>query len=220
MVCSGLPERIISLHSLKTDQNILHGIVQRMPHMQLSSDIRGRNDDGKRFLALVYFRMKIFLIQPFLVQTILNAMGIIGFCQFLAHCFLHFHFCRCRALGRREKKSEILRMKKESCSTGFSACGGSRKRHSTIPPQCDPCGAFLSYGNEVSYTMKKNVPWHILAPRRGCFGNHLPLRRVRILAELFLSYGNEVSYTIKKRPSTENSAKGRLNPNAVPPLFS
>ena len=70
------------------------------------------------------------------------------------------------------------------------------------------------------YTMKKNVPWHILAPRRGCFGNHLPLRRVRILAERFLSYGNEVSYTIKKRPSTENSVKGRLNPNAVPPLFS
>ena len=26
--------------------------------------------------------------------------------------------------------------KKGSCSTGFSACGGSRKRHSTIPPQC------------------------------------------------------------------------------------
>ena len=47
--------------------------------------------------------------------------------------------------------------------------------------------------------MKKNVPWHILAPRRGCLGNHLPLRRVRILAERFLSYRNEVSYTIKKR---------------------
>ena len=43
--------------------------------------------------------------------------------------------------------------KKESCSTGFSACGGSRKRHSTIPPQCDPRGAFLSYRNEVSYTI-------------------------------------------------------------------
>ena len=43
--------------------------------------------------------------------------------------------------------------KKESCSTGFSACGGSRKRHSTIPPQCDPRGAFLSYKNEVSYTI-------------------------------------------------------------------
>ena len=29
------------------------------------------------------------------------------------------------------------------------------------------------------------MPWHILAPRRGCFSNHLPLRRVRILAERF-----------------------------------
>ena len=49
---------------------------------------------------------------------------------------------------------------------------------------------------------KKNVPWHILAPRRGCFGNHLPLRRVRILSGAFLSYGNEVSYTMKKSSRT------------------
>ena len=33
--------------------------------------------------------------------------------------------------------------KKESCEAGFSACGGSRKRHSSIPLQCDPRGAFL-----------------------------------------------------------------------------
>ena len=44
--------------------------------------------------------------------------------------------------------------------------------------------------------LKKNVPWHILAPRRGCFGNHLPLRRVRILVKHLLSYENEVSYPI------------------------
>ena len=52
-------------------------------------------------------------------------------------------------------KQSFLYDKKESCEAGFSACGGSRKRHSTIPPQCDPRGAFLSYGNEVSYTIKK-----------------------------------------------------------------
>ncbi|WP_419049800.1 hypothetical protein, partial [Gallintestinimicrobium sp.] len=52
--------------------------------------------------------------------------------------------------------------------------------------------------NEASY-IKKNVPWHILAPRRGCFSNHLPLRRVRILAERLLSYENEVFYTIIKK---------------------
>ena len=47
-----------------------------------------------------------------------------------------------------------LALKKESGEAGFSACGRSRKRHSSIPPQCDPRGAFLSYGNEVSYTIK------------------------------------------------------------------
>ncbi len=38
----------------------------------------------------------------------------------------------------------------------------------------------------LSLSKNKNVPWHILAPRRGCFGSHIPLRRVRILAELFV----------------------------------
>ena len=38
--------------------------------------------------------------------------------------------------------------------------------------------------------LKKNVPWHILAPRRGCFCNHLPLRRVRIPAERFYFIGH------------------------------
>ena len=44
---------------------------------------------------------------------------------------------------------------KESCSTGFSACGGSRKRHSTIPPQCDPRGAFYVIG--ISYHIKNQT---------------------------------------------------------------
>ena len=35
------------------------------------------------------------------------------------------------------------------------------------------------------YKVKKNPACRILAPRRGCFGNHLPLHRVRILAERF-----------------------------------
>ena len=43
--------------------------------------------------------------------------------------------------------------------------------------------------------MKKNVPWHILAPRRGCLGNYLPLRRVRILAERF--YRMETKFPIR-----------------------
>jgi len=45
--------------------------------------------------------------------------------------------------------------------------------------------------------IKKNVPWHILAPRRGCLGNHLPLRRVRILAERF--YRMETKFPIRQK---------------------
>ena len=52
---------------------------------------------------------------------------------------------------------------------------------------------------EHSIVMNKNVPWHILAPRRGCFGNHLPLRRVRILAERFFIVRKRSFLTIKKR---------------------
>ena len=50
----------------------------------------------------------------------------------------------------------------------------------------------------IYLSRKKNVPWHILAPRRGYFGNHLPLRRVRILAERFYMIGrNFLSYKKK-----------------------
>ena len=42
--------------------------------------------------------------------------------------------------------------------------------------------------------IKKNVPWHILAPRHGCFSNHLPLRRVRILAERFYRMETKFPY--------------------------
>ena len=66
------------------------------------------------------------------------------------------------------------------------------------PPPCGPFSIQESAVGGLSYKVKKNVPWHILAPRRGCFGNHLPLYRVLIRTERFLSYRNEASYTIKK----------------------
>ncbi|WP_419485868.1 hypothetical protein, partial [Gallintestinimicrobium sp.] len=81
------------------------------------------------------------------------------------------------------------------------------------PPPCGPFSIQEIAVGGLSYKVKKNVPWHILAPRRGCFGNHLPLRRVRILAERLLAYGNEVSYTIIKIPQTGDrvtAARGNL----------
>ena len=75
------------------------------------------------------------------------------------------------------------------------ACDGSRKRQNPFHRLCILAGRFLSYKNKVSYMIKKNVPWHILAPRRGCLGNRLPLRRVRILAEHF--YRMETKFPIR-----------------------
>ena len=87
---------------------------------------------------------------------------------------------------------------KKECALAHSRAEARLPRQpSTLAPSAHPRGAFLSYGNEVSYTIKiiKNVPWHILAPRRGCFSNHLPLRRVRILAEHF--YRMETKFPIR-----------------------
>ena len=67
------------------------------------------------------------------------------------------------------------------------------------PPPCGPFSIQESAVGGLSYKVKKNVPWHILAPRRGCFGNHLPLRRVRILAERFFIVRKRSFLTIKKR---------------------
>ena len=53
------------------------------------------------------------------------------------------------------------------------------------------------------FTVKKNVPWHILAPRRGCFSNHLPLRRVRILAERFSFIGRIFLWKKKSTPQCD-----------------
>ena len=60
---------------------------------------------------------------------------------------------------------------------------------------CKSTDCSNNYTTRHTAHIKKNVPWHILAPRRGCLGNHLPLRRVRILAEHF--YRMETKFPIR-----------------------
>ena len=89
VVRSRLPEGVVALHPLKTDQDVLHGVVQRMPHVKLPRDVRRGHHNGEGLSAPVHLCMKIFFVQPFLIQSLLNAMRIIGFCQFFAHVLLH-----------------------------------------------------------------------------------------------------------------------------------
>ena len=52
-----------------------------------------------------------------------------------------------KAKSTPERKSD----EKESCSTGFSACGGSRKRHSTIPPHLVKGHTLVIPKQEIDY---------------------------------------------------------------------
>ena len=88
MVCSRLPQSIIALHPLITDQDVLHGIVQGMTHMKLARDIRRRDHYGKGCLRVIHLGVKILLIHPFLIQSVLNPLGVIGFSKLSAHVVL------------------------------------------------------------------------------------------------------------------------------------
>ena len=88
MVGAGLPQGLISLHPFETDQDILHGVIQRMSHMKLPRYVWRRHHDGKGFFVWVYFSMKVAFVYPFLVEAIFDALWIIGFGQFVAHWYI------------------------------------------------------------------------------------------------------------------------------------
>ena len=79
------PQCRITLHALGTDQNILQGFVKCMTHMQLTRDIRGRNDNGIRFFVLIYFCIEVAVFFPFLIELFLCRTGIIRLWQFVCH---------------------------------------------------------------------------------------------------------------------------------------
>ena len=79
MVGAGLPQCVVALHSLIADQDILHGVVQCMPHVELSCDIWGRDHDSEGSLTVIYLRMKILFVKPLLIQSVFYAVGVIGF---------------------------------------------------------------------------------------------------------------------------------------------
>ena len=85
VVRTGLPQRIVALHPLETDQNVLHGIVKGMAHVQLPCDIGRRNHDGERGFTVIHLRVEIFLLHPFLIQSVFQTPGFVGLCQFLFH---------------------------------------------------------------------------------------------------------------------------------------
>ena len=91
VVGTRLPQRLVALHSLVTGQDVLHGVIQCMTHMQLSGNVRRWHNDGKGLLALslsaLSICVEVLVIQPFLIQLFLNGRRIVILFQ-----FFHDHF--------------------------------------------------------------------------------------------------------------------------------
>ena len=79
MVCAGQPKSLVSGHPLITDDGILKGIIQCMPHMQFSCDVGRGNNDGKGFLIRVGRSMKITVLLPVLVPFFFYGKMVVTF---------------------------------------------------------------------------------------------------------------------------------------------
>ena len=88
------PERLIALHPSKADQDVLQRLVQRVAHVQLTGDVRGRDHDGVRFFIGIWLGVKIAAVQPKLVGAVLYLFWIVDFRKFFHRTVSSFfHFC-------------------------------------------------------------------------------------------------------------------------------
>ena len=83
VVAAGQIQSGIALHSFEADQRVDDRIVERVPEVELTRDIGGRNDDGKRDLGRLHFRAEIIFIRPLLIKPVFKIFRIVS--------LLHFH---------------------------------------------------------------------------------------------------------------------------------
>jgi hypothetical protein len=86
MVRTGHPEDVVTAHPLPAAEDVLQGIVQRMPHMEHSGNVGGGDDDAVGGLVTRGIGMKVPLLLPLPVTPFLNALRLVDFSQlFLCH---------------------------------------------------------------------------------------------------------------------------------------
>ena len=76
------PQRLVALHALGADEDILQGLVECVAHVQLAGNIRRRDNDGVRFLVRIDLGVEEAGIDPELVQLVLDRFRVVGLRQF------------------------------------------------------------------------------------------------------------------------------------------
>ena len=93
MVAARHPQGIVALHAAPANQDVLQGIVQGMPHVQLAGYIWWRNHDAIRLLFLIHYSMKQLIFLPEAIPLLLKAFRVINLGNVIFfHIFLfHVH---------------------------------------------------------------------------------------------------------------------------------
>ena len=93
MVAARHPQGIVALHAAPANQDVLQGIVQGMPHVQLTGYIWWRNHDAIRLLFLIHYSMKQLVFLPEAIPLLLKAFRVINLGNVIFfHIFLfHVH---------------------------------------------------------------------------------------------------------------------------------
>ena len=81
MVGAGLPQHVLAAHPLEPAQNILKGVVERMPHVQRAGHVRRRDHDavGRSACALGAAGAERLRLFPGGVNAAFDLGGLVGF---------------------------------------------------------------------------------------------------------------------------------------------
>ena len=79
MVRAGHPQGGIALHALVAREDVLQRRVERVAHVQLAGDVRGRHDDGKRLFVRIGFAGKVAAAHPHVINLALDLFGVVDF---------------------------------------------------------------------------------------------------------------------------------------------
>ena len=92
VIRAGHPQRFIPLHPAVAGEDILQGVVQRMPHVQLAGDVGGRHHDGVRLFFAAVGRlgvgdgMEIAARLPHIVDAFFHLARVIHLCKLFSFC--------------------------------------------------------------------------------------------------------------------------------------
>ena len=79
MVRAGHPQGGIALHTLIACEDVLQRRIERVAHVQLTRNIRGRHDNGKRLFVRIGFAGKIAATHPHVINLLLDLFGVVDF---------------------------------------------------------------------------------------------------------------------------------------------